>query len=447
MIAAFALAVLYLPTRLIQEANPEWRAVSWMLAIEVVVVTLACVRNLAPPGDGLGFAVGFFLVAVPWPTLIEAPLIKLLTRANAAMTVEALNLAGVPALQQGNVIEIGAGAVGIEEACSGIRSFQATLMLSLFFGEIYRLRRRRRLCLCGFGFGLALLGNLVRTGGLTWVAAQQGLAAIASWHDPAGLTILLMCFLGVWMAARLAAPTGSSASSLATSAIAAHPETSGAGVQRRRLPAVNRVLILGLWVWIPIADLATKLWYDTHETNLLQPIRWTVSLPRENPTFRELDFSPRTRELLRFSEAQQGCWQEGACRWQAIFLRWDPGRTAAHLAKAHTPASCLAAAGCRLLSESGVQRIYIKGLALPVRHYVFEGRPGRVHVFYCLWEDREPARTFGAELLNYQNRFAPVLAGRRNRGQRSLELALWGVADPDAAELALRQQLDRLVRL
>src|SRR5205814_8152949 len=34
------LALLYAPTRLVQEANPEWRLVSWALALEVIGLTL-----------------------------------------------------------------------------------------------------------------------------------------------------------------------------------------------------------------------------------------------------------------------------------------------------------------------------------------------------------------------------------------------------------------------
>jgi hypothetical protein len=52
---------------------------------------------------------------------------------------------GVAALQHGNVIEVATGNVGIDKACSGIRSFQATLMISLFLGKLYRLNMTRRL--------------------------------------------------------------------------------------------------------------------------------------------------------------------------------------------------------------------------------------------------------------------------------------------------------------
>ena len=67
--------------------------------------------------------------------MIEQPVIQGLTRLNTALTVEILGLLGIPAVPQGNVIELATGSVGIDEACSGIRSLQATLMISLFLGE------------------------------------------------------------------------------------------------------------------------------------------------------------------------------------------------------------------------------------------------------------------------------------------------------------------------
>ena len=92
--------------------------------------------------------------------------------------------------------------VGIDDACSGIRSFQATLMISLFLGELYALSAwRRALCVLA-GFGLAFVFNVGRTLLLTWVASTKGIGAIASWHDPAGVTILVGCFLGLWLVAR-----------------------------------------------------------------------------------------------------------------------------------------------------------------------------------------------------------------------------------------------------
>jgi hypothetical protein len=48
--------------------------------------------------------------------------------------------------------------------------------------------------------------------------------------------------------------------------------------------------------------------------------------------------------------------------------------------------------------------------------------------------------------LNYGSRLAPVLAGLRNPGQRSLEIALDGAENQDQAEAALRDELQKLIR-
>ena len=66
--------------------------------------------------------------------------------------VDLLGWVDVPALVHGNVIEVSTGMVGIDEACSGIRSFQSSLMISLFLGEFYRLSTRSRWLLVPAGF-------------------------------------------------------------------------------------------------------------------------------------------------------------------------------------------------------------------------------------------------------------------------------------------------------
>src|SRR5208283_4423283 len=63
------------------------------------------------------FPICFFLVAVPWPSVIESPLIQWLTRADTRATVELVSWLGIPALPHGNVIEVATGVVGISDAC------------------------------------------------------------------------------------------------------------------------------------------------------------------------------------------------------------------------------------------------------------------------------------------------------------------------------------------
>ncbi|MEP6603402.1 MAG: exosortase/archaeosortase family protein [Spartobacteria bacterium] len=94
---------------------------------------------------------------------------------------------------------MGTGLIGIEEACNGVRSLQATFMISLFLGDLYSFNIKRRVFLVLAGALFALICNLVRTAILVWVGAHRGASAIESWHDPAGMSILLICLFGLWL--------------------------------------------------------------------------------------------------------------------------------------------------------------------------------------------------------------------------------------------------------
>ena len=62
--------------------------------------------------------------------------------------------------------------MGVDGACSGIRSTQAVFMLALFFGELHRLCVRGRLGLLVSGLAIALLLNIVRTSILVTLAPR-----------------------------------------------------------------------------------------------------------------------------------------------------------------------------------------------------------------------------------------------------------------------------------
>jgi exosortase/archaeosortase family protein len=540
------LCFLYFPTRLIQEANPEWRLVSWALALEVVGITLLLLMAVSaggnegnneahreprqiqtidprpqtadqsltstyhsatsvssfsnPPSNfqlfpgvrskakGLAafvFPICFILVAVPWPTVIEGPLIRALAGANASVTVETLGLFGVPALRHGNIIEVNTGPVGIDEACSGIRSFQAALMIALFLGQLFRLTLSRRVVCVLAGFALSFVFNVGRTVLLTYVASVKGIAAIRTWHDPAGVAILVGCFLGLWGVAewlrrgkglqketketketREAVPNPqsfgpSSLPSVKTPVSGFRFPVSALRFQLFRGPS-SRAFGLSLLLWVLCAELAVEGWYRWHEAKLPPPVTWSVSLPQSAPDFQNLPLADRTRQILRFDDAVNAAWTgaEGS-RWQAIFLRWNPGRTAVHLARNHTPEVCLSSAGRKVMSQSEIRWFDVPvdsrlesgtkqltnhpALKLPFRVYQVTDPTGPLHVFYCLWDDRATAQGVETMNLTYANRLAPVLAGRRQSGQRSLEVALWGYAQPAEAERVFRETLPKLV--
>jgi exosortase len=449
-------AVLYAPTRLIQEANPDWRFISWTLAVEVIGITLCVLRLSLQPSTFLTlvFPVGFFLVAVPWPSLLEQFLIQGLTRVDARATTELLGWLGVPAVPHGNVIEVATGQVGIDEACSGIRSFQATLMISLFLGEFYRLNFSRRLLLVLGGFALSFAFNLARMSLLVWVAAHQGISAIAVWHDPAGVTILVACFFGLWgLGEWFGKKRQAEKLKLKNSCESEAPtRKANAEISRPRNKTLDSTFSFScfsvfLALWIPAVEVSIQYWYRSHETRLPAAQPWTVVWPANQSAFMKLPIPAVAREILRYDEGRSAAWQEDGVQWQAIFLRWNPGSAAQHLAQNHTPEVCLTAAGHALTSVAGLHWFDVHGLHLPFRIYRINDTPNPSYVFYCLWDDRATAQGFATASLTWGSRLAPVMAGRRNPGQRSLEMALTGNLDESQAEAAFKNQLQKIIQV
>ncbi|MBV9275582.1 MAG: exosortase/archaeosortase family protein, partial [Verrucomicrobia bacterium] len=162
----------FLPTWVIGQANPDWRLIAWLLAGETVSLSL-CAIYFAGGASWLkhfGFSVCLILAAVPWPTLVEDSVTQELTKVSTALTVGLLNLFQIHAVQHGNLIQLNSGLIGVDEACSGIRSLQAALMLSLFLGGLYRASVFRRGALLIGGAVIAFLCNSARTLLLTAVA-------------------------------------------------------------------------------------------------------------------------------------------------------------------------------------------------------------------------------------------------------------------------------------
>ena len=175
-----AIAITLPVTWLVREANPEWRLVGLVLAMLAIGSACLWIQEFGGKVWLRHFfgAIAFFGVSVPWPSELEKITAHFLMPVNAAAALEALHLMGVAAVRAGNLIQLpGGGILGVEEACSGIRSLQATLMMALFLGELHHLRWIHRCGLLLAGIATALLTNALRTIWLSSLGAQSGLSA------------------------------------------------------------------------------------------------------------------------------------------------------------------------------------------------------------------------------------------------------------------------------
>lgn len=417
------LALSLLPLRVLLEANSEWRLANVAFsAVAVAMGLLVAHRAGGPPWlRHFAFPALFPLVAVPWPARFEAPLTRHLMDWVTAATVDALNWLGVACVQQGSVVELATGFVGVEEACSGVHSLHATLMVALFLGEWSRLGPARRVALVAAGMPFSLATNFIRTFLLAWIAAKRGPEAVAAWHDPAGFTVLVPCFafLG-WLSARWESgpvlPTPPS---------------------RPPRPFPVRATLLAL-AWLLAIEGLTEAWYRIHELSFRPTPSWSLDWARAPGEVRPITVPRPIRDRLHCDEVQAGTIRTPDGRtWSLYYLRWKPGRDVSRMSDLHVPEGCLPSAGWKL-ERVGIPVVVPAGNlrlhALPY-HFTREGRP--LLLFVCRWES-VPGLLAEVE-FTHRNRWCAAIEGRRNPGAQVLQATLEGANDPAAAALAFQE--------
>ena len=437
MIAAVGLLFLQLPLRLVLEANPEWRLLYWIHGTQVIGLSFcvlhrlggwAWVRFFAPP-------LLFMLVAVPWPMGLETAMIQGLMKFVAALTVEGAGWLGIPAVQRGNLIEVGVGIVGIDEACSGVNSLQSALMISLFLGEQHRFTASRRAALLAGSLVFVLVANLTRTTFLVWAAASRGLKQMEAWHDTAGLLVMAIVLSGMFGLAWWMKPRAPRVS----------PGASAEPPGESLFPRWMGIVILA---WLAVVAITTEVWYRVHESSLIPSQRWAVAWPVENPDFKKTVIPEKSRAILRCSDSEAGAWQdEEGNQWSAFVLRWNPGKNSAQLAKGHRPDICFPAAGARLADDFGLVVVEADGISMTFRHQTFESGPRLLHVFHCLWSDRVSTREKPRiEDGSQASRIQAVMIGERNLGQQVFEVVVQGPDSGAAAVALFRSRFPFLVK-
>ena len=147
------------------------------------------------------FPILFLSIALPLPSVVHSLVVGGLQSKVTWFNVELLNLVGIPAQRVGSLIQLPNGTVGVDEACSGIRSLQSTIMATLFIGYLTLKSRSLQVALFGCGVALAIIGNLIRSFYLSITANAKGLQAIEQVHDSAGWSILVFTAVGVGLLA------------------------------------------------------------------------------------------------------------------------------------------------------------------------------------------------------------------------------------------------------
>lgn len=180
-------------------------ASSMLLSLGCALFLLAIALTLRGPGTvrHFLFPFAFFFIAVPMPKLVWDPIVFGLRDFITLLNIETLNLLGIPAQRQGYVIVTPRTEVSVDEACSGVRSLQSSIMAALFVGDLSLKHPAWKLFFLLAGVGLAVVGNFLRSLFLSLTAHNHGTQALNQVHDAAGWTVLLFTAAGVSLMAWL----------------------------------------------------------------------------------------------------------------------------------------------------------------------------------------------------------------------------------------------------
>ena len=144
------------------------------------------------------FPVLVWLVSAPMVSAVEQQLNLFLLRKVVTVVAFVFDVLGLPIEQQGNVLLLPTGRVGVEDACSGIRSLTACLFAGSCLSAIFLETLWKKITLVGAAMGLAFMTNLGRSLFLTAWAYGYGPSAIeGTVHDVAGYAVLGFTVVGL----------------------------------------------------------------------------------------------------------------------------------------------------------------------------------------------------------------------------------------------------------
>ena len=165
------------------------------LWLAVLALTLAVIGPRAT--NQLMFPFGYLLTAIPLPQLLEQNLTASLQLLSSILGVGFLQLVGVTAFRDGNVIDLGPMQLQVVEACSGLRYLIPLVALSLLCGYLFQERFWKKVLLVASAIPLAIVLNGLRIGMIGVLVELNGAGAAEGFmHAFEGWT-LFVCSLGL----------------------------------------------------------------------------------------------------------------------------------------------------------------------------------------------------------------------------------------------------------
>lgn len=141
----------------------------------------------------LSFPIGLLLFALPIPNIVFNQIAFPLQLIASDLATRAIKLLGIPALREGNVIELAQLKLQVVEACSGIRSLVTLTALAVVYAYFFESKWWRRIALVAAVIPIAVLANAARVTVTGALAHHRGVQAAEGFlHSFSGLAVFVV---------------------------------------------------------------------------------------------------------------------------------------------------------------------------------------------------------------------------------------------------------------
>jgi len=164
----------------------------WMVIVGLVIALLG-VRGTRV----IAFPLSYLLTSIPLPVFLYASLSSQLQLWSSALGVGCLQLIGVTAFREGNVIDLGPVQLQVVEACSGIRYLLPLTALALLCAYLYKDRMWKRVVLVLSSVPISILVNGFRIGMIGVLVELYGQGAAEGFYHLFEGWVLFMASLGL----------------------------------------------------------------------------------------------------------------------------------------------------------------------------------------------------------------------------------------------------------
>jgi exosortase len=150
----------------------------------------------------LSFPLVLLATMVPLPTLVYNAISAPLQLFASDVSTNLAQMLGVAVYRDGNVIHLANTSLGVEEACSGLNSLSALMVVSLLIGYLICPRVSIRVVLFALSIPLSIVVNILRVTGTAIIADYHEQFALGFYHSFTGWLVFIGGFTVLYAMAK-----------------------------------------------------------------------------------------------------------------------------------------------------------------------------------------------------------------------------------------------------